>query len=113
LLKPESIQKGLASIFEGHDSSFSVRKIQTFAWYDDKPLNYMTSYVPRTQDINPIFVETSGFYIFKREVLRQGKRVGTNPKMICVDSKEAMDIDEEEDFLVCKAIMEFDQTSHQ
>jgi CMP-N-acetylneuraminic acid synthetase len=38
-LKPESIRKGVEALKEGYDSSLSVQKIQTFAWYREKPLN--------------------------------------------------------------------------
>ena len=40
-IKQETIEKALDKIiYGGHDSAFSAEKIQTFAWYNGKPLNY-------------------------------------------------------------------------
>ncbi len=83
----------------GHDSAFSAQKFQTFAWYEGKPLNYSPTCVPRTQTIEPVFVETSAFYIFRREVWKEHhRRVGFNPYMALVGPVEGVDIDYPEDF---------------
>ena len=44
----------------------SVSHIQTFTWYKNTPINYNLDNVVRTQDIKPVFWETSAFYIFKK-----------------------------------------------
>ena len=55
-IEPESIIIGFNKIIkENYDSSFSVSRIQTFTWYDNKPLNYNLDDIVRTQDIKPIF----------------------------------------------------------
>lgn len=98
-VKQESIEKGINGVISSiFDSSFSVKKHQTFAWYDNMPLNFSLSNVPRTQDIKPIFIETSSFYIFNKEQVIQNKRVGKNPLMIELNDIEAIDIDTKEDF---------------
>ncbi len=88
---------------EGYDSAFTATKIQTFAWYESKPLNYVLDDVPRTQDIEPVWIETSGFYIFRREVFQNlGQRIGNNPFIQEVRGMEAIDIDTKDDFdLAC------------
>jgi CMP-N-acetylneuraminic acid synthetase len=97
-LTQRSLQKGVESVLHGgHDSSFSVRKVSTFAWFSDSPLNYSLDCIPRTQDLSPIFWETSGFYIFRKHVISQGKRIGDNPCMIELSAIEATDIDTLED----------------
>lgn len=99
-MKPESIQHALQKILDaGHDSAFSAQKIQTFAWYNNKPINYKLDDVPRTQDMEPIFVETSGFYMFEKDLfLKEGRRIGHNPYIQEVNGIESIDIDTKEDY---------------
>ena len=99
-LRASTLSEGLAAVCDGaFDSALSVRRHQTFAWWRDRPLNYDPADVPRTQDIEPVFVETSAFYIFGRDVLvKEGRRVGLRPFLVEVDAPEAVDIDTEEDF---------------
>ena len=74
-------------------------RIQTFAWYGGKPLNYSPTSIPRTQTIEPVYVETSAFYIFKHDMWAQHhRRVGDNPYMAIVGPVEGVDIDYPEDF---------------
>ena len=99
-IKPENIIIGFNKIIkENYDSSFSVSKIQTFIWYDNKPLNYSLDNVVRTQDIQPILYETSAFYIFQSDILNKyNRRIGENPFIVETDNIEAIDIDEQKDY---------------
>ena len=100
-----SIQNGLEHVLDkSHDSAFSAERIQTFAWYKNKPINYDLNDVPRTQDMEPIWVETSGFYIFKKEIFTEHhRRIGFHPYIQEVSGMEAIDIDERKDYeLACK-----------
>lgn len=99
-IKSDSILKGIKKIInEGYDSSFSVSRIQTFSWFKNNPLNYDFNNIIRTQDIEPIFWETSAFYIFKKEILlNYSRRIGFNYSMIETDRIESIDIDEKEDY---------------
>ncbi len=64
-----------------------------------KPINYDMKNIPRTQDLEPIYEETSAFFIFRREVFTElGQRIGNNPYICEVDQLEAIDIDTAEDF---------------
>jgi CMP-N-acetylneuraminic acid synthetase len=84
---------------EGYDSAFSAEKIQTFAWYNNSPINYKLDDIPRTQDLEPVYIETSGFYMFEKEIFTKHKRrIGFNPFIQKVDYIEAVDIDTKEDF---------------
>jgi len=99
-LKNTTISNALEQIFtNNYDSAFSAEKIQTFSWFENKPLNYNLKHIPRTQDIPPVFVETSGFYMFKKDVWVQEKqRIGNKPYIQIVDKIEGLDIDYPEDF---------------
>ena len=99
-IKGKSIIKGINKlIYEDYDSSFSVSKLQTFSWFKNKPLNYDFVNVVRTQEIEPIFWETSAFYIFKKEILKKHKRrIGFKPFMVETDKIESIDIDNIEDY---------------
>ncbi len=89
-----------------YDSAFCAQKIQTFLWQDNKPLNFDPSNLPRTQDLKPIYQETSGVYVFKKEVFRNfRRRIGEKPYIKVVSLKESIDIDEEEDFSIAEAML--------
>ena len=99
-IKAATISNAIEVVLQGrHDSAFSAQKIQTFAWYGGKPLNYSPTSIPRTQTIEPVYVETSAFYIFKHDMWAQHhRRVGDNPYMAIVGPVEGVDIDYPEDF---------------
>lgn len=102
----ESIQKGLRAVVSGeYDSSFAAKKLQDFLWKDGKPFNYELDNIPRTQDLPAMYEETSGFYIYQREVMKDlHRRIGNKPYIVEVGEIEAVDIDEPEDFMIADAI---------
>ncbi len=99
-IKVSSIENALSHILSGeNDSAFSAERIQTFAWYGGKPINYDLNDVPRTQDMEPIWVETSAFFMFKKEIFTEhNRRIGFHPYIQEVSGIEAVDIDEPKDF---------------
>ena len=107
-IKVETIENAIDKVVNGgHDSSFSAQKIQTFTWYNGKPLNYSLKEIPRTQTIEPVYVETSAFYIFRREVWTVlNQRIGNNPYMALTDTIESVDIDNPEDFEFASVIID-------
>lgn len=106
-IKSINIINGLNKVIdEGYDSSFSVSKIQTFSWFDNKPLNYNFENVVRTQDIKPVYYETSAFYIYEKDVLmKYDRRIGFNPYLINTNRIESIDIDEFDDFELAEKII--------
>lgn len=106
-IKAETISCALEEVLSGeHDSSFSAQKIQTFTWFNGRPLNYDLKEIPRTQTIEPVYVETSAFYIFRREVwTERHQRVGETPYMALVGPIEGIDIDYPEDFEFAEKII--------
>ncbi len=109
-VKPQTIQKGLEAVLSGkYDSAFAAEKIQGFLWMNGMPFNYELNAIPRTQDMQPVYKETSGFYIYERNVMIQkGQRIGKRPYMVETGKIEAVDIDELEDFLIANAIYNFE-----
>ena len=99
-IKAATIENAVKQVTEGgYDSAFSAQKVQTFAWYKGTPLNYALKEIPRTQTIEPVYFETSAFYIFRKEVWTVAhQRIGENPYMAIVDPIEGIDIDNPEDF---------------
>ena len=107
-IKAETINNAIEKVLSGeYDSAFSAQKIQTFTWYKGEPLNYTLKNIPRTQEIEPVYVETSSFYIFRREVwTEQHQRVGTTPYMALINQIEGIDIDYPEDFEFAEKVIE-------
>lgn len=91
---------------EGYDSAFSAKQEQSFAWYEGKPLNYSLSHIPRTQDLEAVYIETSAFFIFRRELwCEQHRRIGDKPYMAVTDRIESIDIDNEDDLRLAEAVV--------
>jgi len=107
-MKKETFENALDKIInEDYDSAFSAEKIQTFAWFNGKTLNYDLKEIPRTQTIEPVYVETSAFFMFKRDVWKVHKqRIGSKPYMALVDKIEGVDIDWPEDFEFAEKILD-------
>lgn len=104
-----SIEKGIQAVKSGqYDSSFAAKKIQDFMWKDNKPFNYCLDDIPRTQDIPAMYMETSGFYIYRTEIITElHRRIGNNPYIVEVGEIEGIDIDEMEDFIIADAIYNY------
>ena len=89
------------------DSIFSVTKIKT-RFYDKQgiPFNHDPTELIRTQDLEPIFEENSGFYIFTKTSFKNAanKRIGLKPLMFEIDKIEAIDIDDPSDFIIAETI---------
>ena len=104
-ISAESIQSGLDAVLSGeYDSSFSATIMQDFLWSEGRPFNYSLSKIPRTQDLSPFYVESSGFYIYTANVINNlGRRIGDKPKIIEIQKYESIDIDEKEDFEMANA----------
>lgn len=110
-IKVESIENSLNKVLDDfNDSAFSAQRIQTFAWFKGRPINYRLEDVPRTQDLEPLWVETSAFFIFSRQLfVEQKRRIGDRPFIQEVSNREAIDIDEKEDYeLACKLLNKVD-----
>jgi len=96
LLKQETIRYAYDKITteDNIDSVFIVERHNSFFWQDGESINYDPKNLPRTQDLNPMYEETTGLYAIKRESLLDLEcRIGHNPEYIEVNNIEAIDID--------------------
>lgn len=102
-LQSKTIENGIDAVISGnYDSAFTAQKAQTFCWYEGKPLNYSLTDIPRTQDIQPVFIETSAMFVYEKNVMLQNRRIGERSKTIITSPIESVDIDYKEDYdLAC------------
>lgn len=92
-----------------YDSAFCASKIQDYLWKDGEPLNFNATNIPRSQDLKPIYRETSGIYVFTEKVFEKyHRRIGINPFIKEVSYKEAIDINNSEDFELAEAMLNID-----
>ncbi len=107
---PETMSKVICNVTEGgYDSSFTAEKIQDFMWMDQKPLNFDAKNVPRSQDIPPIFRETSGVYAYEKGVFEKyHRRVGVNACPVEVSMKECVDINVPKDFELAELLLNYE-----
>ena len=106
----ETMKQCIEAVKSGeYDSAFCAIKLQDYLWQDGEPLNFDASNLPRTQDLKPIYQETSGVYVFTKEVFEKYKRrIGKQPFIKEVSFKEAVDIDNPEDFDLAEALVGLD-----
>lgn len=97
-----------AVLIDNYDSSFCAVKIQDYLWENGVPLNFDASNLPRSQDLNIIYRETSGIYVFKKEIFRKyHRRIGINPYIKEVSFKESIDINTLEDFKLAEKLCDW------
>ena len=92
-----------------YDSAFCASKIQDYLWQDGEPMNFDATNVPRSQDLQPIYRETSGVYVFTKDAfLKCHRRIGKRPFVKEVSFKEAVDINNPEDFQLAEVLVNID-----
>jgi len=99
-LEPETIQN---INLEDYDSIVSVDIIQSRIWKKENigmiPINHNPMKLEKTQDLEKIYVENSGFYIFKTKTfLKYDNRIGIKSKFVELKFPENVDIDTENDW---------------
>ncbi|MBO9368404.1 MAG: acylneuraminate cytidylyltransferase family protein [Chloroflexi bacterium] len=118
LLRAETVRKAIQTFlasYPTYDSLFSVTRLQT-RLYDQlgRAINHNPAILLQTQDLPPVFEENSCLYLFTRQTLAARRnRIGERPLMFEIPRLEAVDIDEEEDFVLAEALMrwKFDKGS--
>lgn len=108
LLRPETVEAAIDQLtrqLDRHDSLFSVTRLQTRLYdADGVAVNHDPAVLLRTQDLPPIYEENSNLYIFRGEQIAGGRRMGERPIMFEIDPLEAVDIDEENDFVIAELL---------
>lgn len=75
-------------------------------WNDGNPINHDPANLIKTQLLPVIYEENSCIYLFSRSSFEITKnRLGQNPMMFAINSLEAIDIDNEEDFLLAEFLL--------
>lgn len=107
-ISANSIEQGIAAVKSGkYDSAVAVTKIQEFLWKDGTPYNYDIANIPRTQDLEPIYSETCGLYVYaKNLIINKKRRIGDKPHLIEVSKIEACDINDSDDFAIANALFQ-------
>ncbi len=111
LLTAPTIRRAIAAFRApgSHDSLFSVTPLQTrFYWPDGRPINHsLGAQVLMTQNLPPVMEENSCMYLLTRESFHSaGHRIGKSPILFPMERQEAVDIDEEFDFLFAEFLMQ-------
>lgn len=90
-----------------YDSMYSVTRFQArFNFESNVPINHSPESLLRTQDLPPLFMENSCFFIFDRNLFKKNKsRVGDNPLMFETPQLESIDIDTEEDWYLAQLLL--------
>ena len=108
LLRSSTVRAALAELearLDEFDSLFTVTRLQTRLYDGDgRPVNHDQSVLLRTQDLPPVYEENSGLYVFTRAQIAEGRRFGDRPMLFEIDPLEAVDIDDEPDFVLAEAL---------
>lgn len=109
LLTPQTLQAGCQKFMDGlgtYDSLFSVTRLQTRLYdKDGHAVNHDPDNLIRTQDLEPLYEENSNFYIFSKTSFEaRHTRIGAKAQLLEMDPLEAIDIDNESDFLLAEQL---------
>lgn len=109
LLQAATISRAIQTFlskYPRYDSLFSVTRWQT-RLYDQhgRAINHNPDELLQTQDLPPVYEENSCIYIFNRQnLLKRHHRIGERPLLFEIPRLEAVDIDEEEDFVIAESL---------
>lgn len=111
ILKAETLDKAVEAFFDSdeHDSLISVTPLQKrFYWPNGEPINHNPNAMIKTQNLKPIYEENSCIYMFSKEgFMKERNRIGKKPLFFPIDPLEAVDIDEESDFIIAESIKKY------
>ena len=104
----DTMRECIKAVLSGeYDSAFCAEKIQDYLWRNGEPLNFDAANVPRSQDLGVIYRETSGIYVFTKEVfINDKRRIGRRPYIKEVSFRERIDINNPEDFVLAEKLLE-------
>lgn len=108
LLRPSTIDSAIVEFFrdERATSLFAVTRYQArFFTRNRAAVNHDPTELLPTQQLDPLYMENSNFYIFSRGgFLEHDRRITEATSWYEVDAMEAVDIDEERDFALAEAL---------
>ncbi len=110
ILRTKTIDNAILTFvkYKDYDSLLSVNRLNKRVYSSEKiPINHDPhDKLLRTQDLKPVYVDSSCIYIFSRESFRNAgnHRIGHTPYFFEVDEIESIDIDYEKDFTLAEKI---------
>ena len=110
LLRGGTVSAGIQAFLEAypaHDSLFSVTRHQArFYARNGEAINHNPRELIQTQDLDPLYEENSCIYLFTRKnLLQYNHRIGKTPLIFEIPALEAVDIDEESDFMIADILI--------
>lgn len=112
LVEPYLYRKAISIYFdalnEGYDSLITLEPMQTFFMNKEGPLNFQTGIGHKNSEfLEPIYHFTNGINIAPKEKIAEWHyNYGPKPYKMYVNKREAVDIDDEYDYVMAKALFE-------
>jgi len=114
LMRPDEYRDAFNIYFEkvvdskNFDSLFSANILKDYLWDEDKPINYRADKNHTiSQNLPEIYRVTNGLYMRdKKSTIDEGYFLGDNPYKFIVDKISAIDIDEYEDLIIAKSMID-------
>ena len=111
-LKQKTLLNALTFMKQGYDSVSSCNKINKIAFLKEKkfrPINFkFKDQHARTQNLNPIFVINSAFFIFRKKLfMKKLNRISKNNYFYELKFPENIDIDEKDDVTTTRLLKEY------
>ena len=108
-LKQSSIQACIdmrLSDSNPYDSACTALPQNGRMWQNQRPVLTHDGWTcPRSQDVDPVFVESEGCWVVDSPVLAaSGRRIGFNPGFVPVSTIEAIDLNTEEDWKTIQVV---------
>ena len=101
-----------------HDSFVTCSTMQKHLWSNKDgiwaPTNYSIDFIPRSQDLEPLYIPTWGVVICEcQNLLKTKSMIGKKPYFLSLNQLESFDLDTNVDFLIADTIatMGFSDTS--
>jgi len=105
LLKTSSVDKAIEKMIKNPeiDTIISVKDDTHLSWRWENG-KYLPNYKERVnrQYLTPIFTETGGFLITRKNIITENSRIGKNVDLFVLKSPESIDIDTYEDWNLCE-----------
>jgi N-acylneuraminate cytidylyltransferase len=88
--------------YKEFDSLISVSILQKYVWYKGKPINFIPTEHPKSQDLADMYAMNFAINIRNREaVIKEGTFIGKNPRFFTIDPYIATKVDYQEDLDFC------------
>lgn len=106
LLASKDLEDGLNQM-KSHDAILSCTRTKRFFWDDSgNPINYNPNERPRRQDFSGTLMENGAFYISSvGRILKSKNRISGNIGIVEMPEYTAVELDEEEDWLIAERLM--------